>query len=88
MKTVIEETEKCLSEVIVADAYRVIGVEFVKEGPHYYLRVYIDKDGGVTIKDCEYVSRRLEKVLDAKDFIKQSYILEVSSPGGYMKNGK
>ena len=56
-------------------------LEFVKEGPNWYLRIYIDKEGGVTIDDCEAVSRAAEKLLDEKDPIDHAYILEVSSPG-------
>lgn len=56
-------------------------LEFIKEGPNWYLRIYIDKEGGVTIDDCEAVSRAVEKVLDEKDPIEHAYILEVSSPG-------
>lgn len=56
-------------------------VRFVKEGAGWYLRVFIDKDGGVTIEDCENVSRALDKPLDDMDAIEQSYCLEVCSPG-------
>ena len=55
--------------------------EFVKEGADYYLRVYIDKDGGVTTDDCERFSRALDPILDEKDPIDKSYCFEVSSPG-------
>lgn len=56
-------------------------VEYVKEASNYYLRIYIDKAGGITVDDCEIVSRALGDLLDAKDFIEESYVLEVSSPG-------
>ena len=56
-------------------------VEYVKEGADYYLRVYADKEGGITIDDCVLISRALEAKLDAEDFIPDAYILEVSSPG-------
>lgn len=59
----------------------VVDVEFLKEGPNWYLRVYIDKEGGVTIDDCEDVSRLLDKKLEESDPIAQAYFLEVSSPG-------
>ncbi len=58
-----------------------VDVEFVKEGGEYYLRCYIDKEGGVGINDCETVSRRIDPMLDEADFIDESYTLEVSSPG-------
>lgn len=56
-------------------------VRFEKEGSLWYLRIFIDKDGGVDINDCENVSRKMSDILDEKDPIEQSYILEVSSPG-------
>ncbi len=70
-----------LEPILEEKALELADLEFVKEGPNWYLRVYIDKDGGVTIEDCENVSRILEKKLDETDPIEQAYILEVSSPG-------
>lgn len=61
--------------------YEAVDVEYVKEGSTWYLRVYIDKPGGITVLDCEKVSRALEIILDEKDPIQGAYILEVSSPG-------
>lgn len=58
----------------------LVDVEYVKEHD-WYLRVFIDKPGGIDIEDCQALSERLEQVLDARDFIAESYILEVSSPG-------
>ncbi len=60
---------------------RIYDVEYVKEGEEFYLNVYIDKDGGVTIGDCENVSRLLSDALDKDDPIKDPYTLIVSSPG-------
>lgn len=59
----------------------VYDCEYKKEGGEFYLRLYIDKDGGVTIEDCEKVSRAVNEQLDALDPIKEAYIFEVSSPG-------
>ena len=56
-------------------------VRFVKEGADWYLRFFIDREGGVTIDDCEEMSRRMDKLLDEADPIACSYCLEVSSPG-------
>ena len=56
-------------------------VRFVKEGAQYYLRIFIDKEGGVSVDDCERMSRAIDKPLDELDPIEQSYILEVCSPG-------
>ena len=61
--------------------YELVDVEFVKEGANWYLRIFIDKDGGITIDDCQAVSERMSDVLDKQDPIQQSYYLEVSSPG-------
>ncbi len=61
--------------------FELVDVEYVKEGSNWYLRAYIDKPGGITVNDCEVVSRRLSDILDEKDYIEDSYILEVSSPG-------
>ncbi len=61
--------------------YELVDVEFLKEGKHRFLRVYIDKDGGVSLDDCQTISRALNEKLDALDPIEEEYILEVSSPG-------
>ncbi|HHW67395.1 MAG: ribosome maturation factor RimP [Epulopiscium sp.] len=61
--------------------FELVDLEYVKEGANWYLRVFIDKEGGVTIDDCELVSKALEVRLDEEDPIENSYILEVSSPG-------
>lgn len=61
--------------------FELVEIEYKKEGADWYLRVYIDKEGGITIDDCESVSRELSDLLDEADPIEQSYIFEVSSPG-------
>ena len=61
--------------------YEIYHVEYVKENGEYYLRIYIDKDGGITLNDCEALSRRLSDLMDEKDPIPEAYFLEVSSPG-------
>lgn len=61
--------------------FEIIDVEYVKEGPFKYLRVYIDKPEGITVDDCSDVSRLLNKRLDEMDLIQEQYFLEVSSPG-------
>jgi ribosome maturation factor RimP len=66
---------------ISPEGYELVDVEYVKEAGTYYLRVYIDKEGGVTVDDCETVSHMMDKWLDDEDFIPDAYILEVSSPG-------
>ena len=74
-------TEELLLPIAEANGVSIYDVEYVKEGADYYLRAYIDKEGGVNITDCENVSRALSDALDQSDFIPDAYILEVSSPG-------
>lgn len=74
-------TEALLEPVAAQYQVEIYDVEYVKEGRDWYLRAYIDKAGGVTIEDCEKVSRALSDALDREDFISDAYILEVSSPG-------
>ncbi len=74
-------TEELLMPIARANGVEIYDVEYVKEGGDYYLRAYIDKEGGVTIQDCEAVSRALSDALDKEDFIPDAYVLEVSSPG-------
>ncbi len=76
-----KKVEAILMPIIEEKNFELVDVEFVKEGPNWYLRIYIDKEGGITIDDCEAVSRALEVELDKNDPIEQAYILEVSSPG-------
>jgi ribosome maturation factor RimP len=75
------KTEEILIPIIEANNFELVDVEYVKEGANWYLRAYIDKEGGITVDDCEVVSRALGEVLDKEDFIDGAYILEVSSPG-------
>lgn len=74
-------TEKLLEPIVQKHGVGIYDVEYVKEGSEWYLRAYIDKPEGVSILDCENVSRALSEVLDREDFIPDAYILEVSSPG-------
>lgn len=73
--------EKLLLPIAKDVGVEIYDVEYVKEGSDWYLRAYIDKEGGVTIEDCEKVSRAVSKSMDEEDFIEDAYILEVSSPG-------
>ncbi|MBP3781264.1 MAG: ribosome maturation factor RimP [Selenomonas sp.] len=79
----IEATvESMVAELLTGqDVIELVDVEYVKEHTDWYLRVYIDKEGGIDIEDCQELSERLETVLDEKDVIPDAYILEVSSPG-------
>ena len=81
-KEIIEKkTEDILTPIAKENGVTVYDVEYVKEGPDYYLRCFIDKEGGVTIDDCETVSRAMNDLLDKENFIDDAYIFEVSSPG-------
>ena len=78
----IEKNTYDLAENLVSSrGYGIYDVEYAKEGPHWFLRVYIDRDGGVNVDDCEAISRELSVLLDEKDFVKENYFLEISSPG-------
>ena len=72
--------EKRLRPIIEDLNYDLYDVQFVKEGKDYYLRIIIDKQGTIDIKDCEIVNDAINDVLDEEDYIKQQYYLEVSSP--------
>ena len=76
-----KKTEEYLKPIAEANGVKIYDVEYVKESKDYYLRCYIDKEGGVTIDDCENVSRAMNEVLDKEDYIEDAYIFEVSSPG-------
>ena len=76
-----QRTEELLIPILEKYDFELVDVEYVKEAGTWYLRAYIDKPGGIAINDCEVVSRELSDLLDQKDFIDDSYILEVSSPG-------
>ena len=76
-----QRTEELLIPILEKYEFELVDVEYVKEAGTWYLRAYIDKPGGIAINDCEVVSRELSDLLDQKDFIVDSYILEVSSPG-------
>ena len=76
-----QKTEALVQPIVDQHQFELVDVEFVKEGSNRYLRLYIDKEGGITVNDCEAISRPLSDMLDVEDYIEESYILEVSSPG-------
>ena len=80
-ETIEKKTEEILLPILDEFGFYLWDVEYVKEGGDYYLRAYIDKEGGININDCVDVSRKLSDILDADDYIEDAYILEVSSPG-------
>lgn len=73
--------EAYLLPLMEENNFELVDVEYVKEAGTWYLRAYIDKEGGIGVDDCEVISRKLSDWLDKEDFIDDSYILEVSSPG-------
>ena len=76
-----KKAEDLITPIVEENGFELVDVEYVKEGGNWYLRAYIDKDGGITVDDCEKVSRVFSDRLDEEDFIEDSYIMEVSSPG-------
>ena len=80
-ETYESRTEALLKPLVDAHGFELVDVEYVKEAGNWYLRAYIDKPGGIAVDDCEVISRALSDKLDKEDFIDESYILEVSSPG-------
>ncbi|NLU52291.1 MAG: ribosome maturation factor RimP [Clostridiaceae bacterium] len=81
-KSKIADIVASMAQPIVEEAgCELVDVEYVKEGGSWFLRIYIDKPGGVTLDDCENVSRPLNDLIDEKDPIPHAYYLEVSSPG-------
>jgi len=80
-KSIEETVQTMVKDIIKETDLELIDIEYVKEGPFMYLKVYLDKPEGITVDDTADVSRALNKKLDEKDFIKEQYFLEVSSPG-------
>ena len=83
MSTVVETVTELVKPILAEHNFYLYDMEFVKEGKSWNLRVYIDKDGGITLNDCAAVSDQLSEALDnvEPDPIPQAYFLEVSSPG-------
>jgi ribosome maturation factor RimP len=80
-KRVLQVTEQLVQPILDALGLELVDLEFVREGGRWFLRVFIDKPGGVSLTDCQNVSERLGPLLDVKDPIPHAYHLEVSSPG-------
>ena len=73
--------EEILEPIMKENHFELVDVEYVKEAGNWYLRAYVDKEGGITLDDCELVNRAWSDIMDVEDFIPEAYILEVSSPG-------
>ncbi len=81
VQQIVEEITRLVEPIVRDEFLELVDVEFHPTGGRWILRIYIDKDGGVTIGDCERVSREVERILDVEDSIDHPYTLEVSSPG-------
>lgn len=81
MASIEERVENLLKEKIESIGYDLYDVEYSKEGKNYFLRIFIDKEDGIDLKDCENVNDEINDILDQADYIKDQYFLEVSSPG-------
>ena len=79
--SIVQKVKSIATEQVKDSNYSLYDVEYVKEGSDYFLRVYFDKDGGLSLDDCVLLSERLAEELDKEDFISDKYYLEVSSPG-------
>ena len=81
MSKIVDKIVSFVRPIVEENGLALWDVEYVSEGGQWYLRIYIDKEGGVSIEDCEKISRAVDPVLDEKDPIPTSYIFEVSSAG-------
>ena len=81
MSKITEEVETLIQPVLEALNYELVEVEFVKEGKDHFLRVSIDKEGGVDLNDCTLASEKISEVMDEHDPIKEMYYLDLASPG-------
>ena len=81
MNKIETQVENFMTEILTDTDYELVDVEYVKEGRDWFLRVFVDKAGGIDLDDCQTLSEKLSARLDAADIIGGAYILEVSSPG-------
>ena len=81
MSKIEEKVESLIKEKIENLGYDLYDVEYAKEGPNYFLRIFIDKPEGIDLSDCEKVNNEIVDKLDEADYIKEQYFLEISSPG-------
>lgn len=81
MASIEEKVEQLVTPKIESLGYNVYDVQYVKEGKDYFLRIFIDKQNGIDLNDCEKVNNEISDILDEADYIKEQYFLEISSPG-------
>lgn len=79
--SVTESIEELVTPITEENRLELVDVEYKKEGKDWFLRIFIDKEGGVTVDDCTRVSREIEDLIDVEEVVPTSYVLEVSSPG-------
>ncbi len=80
-ESIADQARRVLEPVLARDGFELVEVEWLRLAGRWTLRVFIDKEGGVSIDDCQGASRTIEPLLDVEDFIEPAYDLEVSSPG-------
>ena len=78
---IVAQTTRIVGPILQESALELVDVEFRPSGKRWLLRIFIDKEGGATIADCEQVSRELDRLLDVEEILSHPYVLEVSSPG-------
>ena len=81
MASIEEKVEKLLKPIVEKNGYQLYDVEYAKEGKNNFLRIFIDKENGIDLNDCEKVNDAITDILDEENYIKDQYFLEVSSPG-------
>ena len=81
MAKIEERVEELIKDKIENIGYDLYDVEYAKEGPNYYLRIFIDSENGIDLNDCEKVSNEINEMLDKSNIISEQYFLEVSSTG-------
>ncbi|UTH17327.1 ribosome maturation factor RimP [Macrococcus epidermidis] len=81
MSKITERVEEIVTPIVESLGFELVDVEYVKEGPDYYLRIAIDKPGGIDIADCALASEHISEVMDKEDPITEAYFMDVSSPG-------
>ncbi|MCI8641580.1 MAG: ribosome maturation factor RimP [Clostridia bacterium] len=81
MANIEERVTKLITPIIEKIGYELYDVQYDKEGKNYFLRIYIDKENGIDLNDCEKVNNAITDILDEENYIKEQYFLEVSSPG-------
>ena len=81
MATIREKLYEIITPVVEGLEYELVGIEYLPQGKHSLLRIYIDQEGGISLDDCEKVSRQVSAVMDVEDPLTNNYNLEISSPG-------